>query len=142
METFVQDHINTAINVWQTCVRRSHRARSFRAVTHIILTLSLLALRAAPALFILNRVWMIRSVSVFSQLITMAYLLLYATSLEYHICLDKSGTQRISQIVPVYESTLTVDRHTAIRSVVLILVIGIPMFALGVDLLFFNKGNL
>ncbi|CAH8667719.1 unnamed protein product, partial [Dicrocoelium dendriticum] len=63
VETFVRNHINTAINVWQTCVRRSHRARSFRAITHIILIMGLLAIRSAPALFILNRIWMIRAVS-------------------------------------------------------------------------------
>ncbi|KAF5401398.1 hypothetical protein PHET_05274 [Paragonimus heterotremus] len=140
---FVQQ-LQEVKQLWRHCVRQTHRARSFRITSQLTLIMAIMGLFSAPAMFVLNRIWMIRQVSVSIQLVIMAFLLHYATSLEYHACLEKvnENPQSNENTSPRYEITLLMERSFSnIMSATFVLCC-IPMLFVGIDLIWSDNKNL
>ncbi|KAF8561028.1 hypothetical protein P879_10283 [Paragonimus westermani] len=123
---------------------QTHRARSFRITSQLTLIVAIMGLFSAPAMFVLNRIWMIRQVSVSVQLVIMAFLLHYATSLEYHSCLEQvnENSQFDENVSPRYEITLLMERSFSnIMSATFVLCC-IPMLFVGIDLIWSDNKNI
>ncbi|KAA3671869.1 uncharacterized protein DEA37_0008499, partial [Paragonimus westermani] len=137
LENVLVQQLQQIKQLWHRCIRQTHRARSFRITSQLTLIVAIMGLFSAPAMFVLNRIWMIRQVGVSVQLVIMAFLLHYATSLEYHSCLEQvnENSQSDENVSPRYEIALLMERSFSnIMSATFVLCC-IPMLFVGVDLI-------
>ncbi|CAH8459308.1 unnamed protein product [Dicrocoelium dendriticum] len=82
----IGEHIEVAVELWEFCVARAHRANACVQSAFVLLTLGLVGLFSGPFVVILSRRIMIY-LSVGSVVFLMAsFTLIYAASLEYNNC--------------------------------------------------------
>ncbi|VDP82750.1 unnamed protein product [Echinostoma caproni] len=143
-DEYVQEVVTQVNKQWTECYRISHRARIFRSVAIGTLIVSWSILSVNPAMFVVDRILMIRWNLWAFDLIFVTICLKYATVVDYASCLCQLNRRK--QALQESSDVFTVELHRVTERTLLfasnMLFFGCPLYMIGLDLILFDSHDL
>ncbi|KER22287.1 hypothetical protein X801_06788 [Opisthorchis viverrini] len=130
VEQFLQEQMRDLEGLWMTCRKQIHRANSFRGAAQTTHILSLIVLFMVPSMFVISRVWAVRSTTVSLQLTITTIFVHYAASVDFHNCLMGVRNKVDRALRPTYRITYELTPHILYTLLITVTVCGIPLICM------------
>ncbi|TPP61707.1 hypothetical protein FGIG_10189 [Fasciola gigantica] len=141
---FIRQQVGEIHKQWNICYHERHRARIFRNGAAIALTVGLTSLHIALAIFMVNRIAMIRCTRKTVEILLVTICLKYITLVDYAVCLCNLNNRPESR--SNLKSVFAIGLHRATKRTVLfawsLLFLGGPLYLIGTDLTLFDSKSL
>ncbi|CAL8083434.1 unnamed protein product [Calicophoron daubneyi] len=140
--TFFRKHLAAAREEWETCLKETFRGRIFSQWSSFLLTLGMMGMMLAPALYLLSRRQMILTVERSVYAMAGAILLRVAAVSEFRDCLRELNRSAKRNIRVVFSVESTVDHGILFGLLTSLATCVLPLMIIGYDLLWFDSDGL